>query len=520
MGAWEEIVATALIGTGRQPVRIPTDGSPGDALLSQIDWAESEGALLRAASILAPCRRAGAAIPSAPRDHYPPAEPDALRPTGERAERHLAEILAADDELLLEEWLRLAGQNSRKIPPVLLPGVLDQGTRRESLRGMVREVADSRGRWLAAQNPKWSYSSFLTPELGNLQSVEERWQTGTRKERGEMLSVLRETQPALARDLLEGTWGQETPQDRAALLMPFSVGLSMEDEPFLEKVLDDTRMVVRRAAAQLLGQLPESRYVQRMANRVFPLVTLSGGLLKGERIELALPEACDAGMQRDAIEAKPVKKDTGERAFWLRQMIGMIPPSLWTRRLNRPPDELLKAAVRGEWGGLLEEAWRNGARRCADPEWNEAILRFWLFEGKAKGTPSNLYTLAKFLSEQSLNALCLQVFERNPRAVEKASPELYLLSTYPFAWSDELARKVIAGFRASSQRKSGGVAWHEREILKLAARCVPPFMAGELAQGWPVNSAKWAAEWEAETAEFVRILRFRGEMRDALKEDA
>src|SRR5204863_2427888 len=105
----------------------------------------------------------------------------------------------------------------------------------------------------------------------------------------------------------------------------------------------------------------------------------------------------------------------GERAFWMRQMIGLVPPSQWTKQFRRSASELIKAAMRGEWGDLVEEAWRIAARRCEDTEWIDAILRWWMFESKAKQVPGNLHTLAKFLPDDRLNALCLQIFERNPQ---------------------------------------------------------------------------------------------------------
>jgi hypothetical protein len=143
--------------------------------------------------------------------------------------------------------------------------------------------------------------------------------------------------------------------------------LNMDDEPLLESALDDRSKEVRRAAAELLTGLPESRRAQRMLARALPLLAWIPaekprmlGLRQGQpaRLEIALPDACDQPMIRDGIEPKPPadRQDLGQKAWWLFQILRTVPPAIWSRRFNIAPAELIEAAARGEWHALLHEA--------------------------------------------------------------------------------------------------------------------------------------------------------------------
>ena len=108
-------------------------------------------------------------------------------------------------------------------------------------------------------------------------------------------------------------------------------GLSMDDEPFLESALDDKHAEVRRAAAELLSRLAESRLCQRMIARVGPLVQFSEH--KGKlQIDMTLPDQYTKDMARDGVEKKV--QGMGERNGWLYQMIAdrpavLLVPSHW-----------------------------------------------------------------------------------------------------------------------------------------------------------------------------------------------
>ena len=253
-----------------------------------------------------------------------------------RSSDHLARMLAGQIREVLPEWLAALAQSGRRVREEDLVSLLEQGRSQRDLRQAIVLVIGKRGRWLAAQNPDWSYAT-------GRENTEGDWQTASREWRLDELKRCRVSDPARARELVASTWDQETPPDRAAFLETFAVGLSMDDEPFLESALDDKRAEVRRAAADLLSRLAESRLCQRMIARVGPLVQFSQH--KGKlQIDINLPDQYTKDMARDGVEKKI--QGMGEKNGWLDQMIAIVPPSYWCRVTGKSPAELLEAAGR------------------------------------------------------------------------------------------------------------------------------------------------------------------------------
>ena len=134
---------------------------------------------------------------------------------------------------------------------------------------------------------------------------------------------VRRHDPAGARALLDAAWDTETPDDRVSLLGALEVGLTGDDEPLLERALDDRRREVRAVAIDLLARLPDRAYVRRMAARARACVDPAP---VGRTV--APPAECDASMRRDGIAAKP-PAGTGERAWWLEEVLARTPLAVW-----------------------------------------------------------------------------------------------------------------------------------------------------------------------------------------------
>src|SRR5690606_32529039 len=91
----------------------------------------------------------------------------------------------------------------------------------------------------------------------------------------ELIKMLRKHDPARARELVMESWSSDEYTTRTQFLLAFHHGLSMDDEPFLESCLDDSRKEVREQAQILLMALPGSRLVQRMIDRATSQLTLA-----------------------------------------------------------------------------------------------------------------------------------------------------------------------------------------------------------------------------------------------------
>jgi hypothetical protein len=438
--AWERVVRAALLGTERQaaPVDAATDEPALDAAVAALSDQPAEARLLGTAALLDAWRRAGQ---RGVRMAAPPPEPAPEgdeRPCSPVAARVLRQLLAGSPPPLLAEWMGLAERAGAAIPHELLPAVLDFGVRHAAVRADVARALGARGRWLAAQNPAWAYAGGVPDETA------EGWETGTAEERVRILRHLRARDPAAGLALLRTTWATDAPRDRAAFVEALAVGLGMDDEPFLESALDDKRKEVRTAAAALLGTLPGSRLVARMTERLAPLlrVHVPEGMIarlrgQGPRLDVELPAECDKEMRRDGIEPKP-PYGTGERGWWLQQMIAAVPPAAWTERWGMDAAACLDAARAGDERTTFVRGWTAAATRNRAADWAEALLR--TYDGR-EGV-FTLGGLSAALPPARLEPLILDLLRSNtPRAGELA--EHFLLEAR-FPWSPAFTRAVVA----------------------------------------------------------------------------
>jgi hypothetical protein len=445
--AWERVVRAALLGTERQPA--PADASTGDPALDGAVAALAEGPaearLLGTAALLDAWRRAGRRAGRTAAAAPEPAPEDEARICSPLAARVLREILAGAPAPLLAEWMTLARQAGVVPPHELLPELLRFGMRHADVHGAVAEGIGPRGRWLAAMNPAWGYAAGVAADPA------EGWETGTAEERVRILRALRRPEPAAGLALVRSTWATDAPRDRAAFVEALADGLGMDDEPFLESVLDDRRKEVRTAAAGLLAALPGSRLVARATARLVPLLTLHApdGLLarlrSGKaRVDVELPAACDKAMQRDGIELKP-PHGTGERTWWLQQMLASVPPSFWTAHWGMDAAAVLEAARAGEEGKTLVQGWTEAAIRARDAAWAQALLRTYAYKqggGYVDG-------LARALPPETLEPLILDRVQKG--GVHNNDPATLLLDAARHPWSRALTHAVVASVPAPLQ---------------------------------------------------------------------
>jgi hypothetical protein len=460
---WDELVASALVGTARRAPALPAVAALGQ-VLDRIDRDDREGAVLKAGAALGLYRLAGAR-PS-PHEGPPlPVAPAERRPVcSEASAAHLDAALRGDFGVVLGEWLQLAAAGQRLAPPDRLPLLLDAATTNATLRPAVTEVMGNRGRWLGELNPAWSWAAGA----GEDPSI---WATGSSAARRLLLARLRQTDPGAARELLASTWATESPEDRAAFVGALTTNLSMDDEPFLEDALDDRRKEVRRVAANLLWLLPGSRLAARMAARARPLVEAS-----------TLPTGFDAAMARDGmVERAPT--GMGQRAWWLFQMVTAAPLQTWSTGM-----------VQGA-GTLLRQAWARAAVGQGDAAWAEALLPFDDVEEPA---------LLEALPPERARAVATERVTR----LGLTLPVLSALLHVPDPWGRELSTAVVQRLAEVVSQPRRDTAVHNL-ATDLALRLDPTVATAALAE-----VAVWAADvvgW------MLDLLTFRADMREELR---
>jgi hypothetical protein len=359
----DNLARLALTGTARQPSAAVRSELPIDPLLESLAAESPERRLLLAAGAAALYRSAGQPLtPASPASSA--AAVEAQLPCSPKVAQLLVELVRAKQVDLGVEAARLLDRAGRRVPHDILPVLLD--VTEADLRKALRPILGERGRWLAPFNADWLWAVNRIDEVpASLSDLDTVWNEGTLAARIAVLTRLHELQPSRARDWLSQVWPKEKAEPRAQLLAAFGTTLTADDEPFLENILDDRSMAVRTAAARLLARIPGSRLSQRMIARADAMLTyeapkagmlsklkaLAGGA--GGKLTVEPPQEIDAAWERDGIPAK-VSQEVGKRAYWLRQVLSMVPLPHWQQRYGIAPDALLSAAR-----ATIERTWRN-----------------------------------------------------------------------------------------------------------------------------------------------------------------
>jgi hypothetical protein len=307
----------------------------------------AEDRLLHGASFEGLRRLAGRPLE---RIELPAAEPAPPEPRAEvpgPAAARLVQLLEERHDLL-PEWLELAAARNLRVPHIVLADVLEYArTADQRERDLILAVGGTRLSWLARQHPDWQFAAYADPE--------EQFARGARDERASALRRIRQQDPARGRELLQEAWPAERGEQRAHVLGALATGLSIDDEPLLERAIGDARNEVRVAALRLIRRIPESRFKERWAGRARQAITF-----KGTRVSIHEPIAADG------LETQPPKGmgTTG----WLVQHLGALaPPSIW-------PSSALEAFQRNDFAKPLVAGLGQAAVAYADTFWCTELL--------------------------------------------------------------------------------------------------------------------------------------------------
>lgn len=386
-GATEkELVTAALIGTGRRAVPdLFWNDLVADASPVGLDTTDSGGLgpttpeqeLLDAAAAYDLVRRVGRPlVPAGPRRVAPAApETTALLPT---PVLRAVELLVQPHDFTPEQVASLLGvvvahANGRRLPPDLVPDLLDRLLSwRVPVPGL-GELLGERGQWLLDARPKWTRLRTQVATGAAARVVEdlpEDWESRWPQDRVDdgqaLLRVARNERPREAAASLEQHLITFKAKDRATLLRTLEVGLSVEDESLLTRALGDSASGVRSVAIELLDRIPQGQRGARFADRLRPLLVVHGPLRRKLRVDL--PEAPDAQGIADGLPAPGA--GAPDRRAWLTRLIHGAPLATWTQATGRTPAQTL---------GMLGEAWVVKeiiaiAALRGDADWADALL--------------------------------------------------------------------------------------------------------------------------------------------------
>ncbi|HEX7862752.1 MAG TPA: DUF5691 domain-containing protein [Verrucomicrobiae bacterium] len=502
--SFQTLVQVALLGTERQS---PPEISAGPTSLGQLQQQavspNREQTLLSLAALTGVHERIGSVPPSEakPAVELAPAE-NAARAT-DHAAGFLHRLLNGDfssiAQDLIIEWLRLAERSNQLVPPQLLPMLLDAGAEKSELRESFGRTIGERGSWLSKLNGRWHYVHQAVA------ADESKWETGELAERVGLLAQLRRTNPDRARELVFSTWKDEPPDERAAIIQKFEIGLSSADEDFLEQTLVDKRKEVRGTAATLLARIPGSRYVKRLIARAEPLIKFTPGgssLLKKAkpaRIELELPAADDKSLRADVLDAKP-PKGIGEKVWIIIQILQLVPLQTWTDKWSTAPEAIVGA--NSDFKNELLRGWTWAAVSQKNAAWANAVFPHAL-ASKDERVPALLEALNPDAAERHLEDL----FE--VKSEERRQLQASLLSNLVHPWSAAFSRKVLDWLRKITALES--FDWQTRNQLVRFVPRLAPEMLRETMADWPVDSKGWEF-WKSGVDDLISAAQFRDEM--------
>jgi len=507
---WEALVKAVLLGTQRLGKRPLAEIVPlSEEIQPLIDGDSVEVEILQALAIASVQRQAGRVFPKLGDDVCPVVAPLERLPVCSAAASRLLEGILAGEAVpeQLSLWLGWAQRSQVRVAPPLLPQLLEVGRVRRELRPLILPVLGDRGYWLAAQNPDWQFAALMvggTPEEG--------WREGNLPTRLLRLTQMRLTDPDRAREWVRGVWERHKAGDRTEYLKIFHQGLTAADEPFLEAALADKSQQVREMAAQLLTQLPDSEFLQRVTLWVRQRLWRDGkGLTKG--LQVTLPETVTAQMQRDGVREKAPAK-VSRQPWWFLQQLARVPPRVWAQG-----DEIevwLGLAAEHPLKDCLLEGWAVAAMRHGDVSWGRRLLR-WPIPGRLEESSQRDGRLLCSLPQEERETWILAHLQAHPEMMSKRHPSLSRLQVCEWDWSDGFSRAIFQRFCQDILASQDKYDWAVRSTFRQFATWMNPDLEAEFRE-MLLPKMKPQSYWRQTVEEFLALLRFRQELQGAFAE--
>lgn len=497
--SWQSVLKSFITGSARSP--LPELDSLALGLPLSSDPAQTALEALVAASLL---QKAAFPLRSISRADLPvPASGSAASVCSDAAAQDLKRMLSGRYVQALSEFVTLAVQQNILLPPEMLPALLEKVERDVHFAEIIRPALGPRGEWLARQNPHWRPILAESPT---------DWFTATFSERKLLFAATRARNPLLALAWLEKTWPEEKAEHKVQFLDLMQIRPSLADEDLLEKAFSDKNRDVRRAAAQVLATLPESRIFS--AAKKFFKERLAGALLAESKTETEarlkkfLPDLAEENIARwIALLTKEELNDW--RAALLRLFVRLLPPAelanatgLEQGKLVARLDDVKDAAA------LLEATVRH-----KDGSWAEAILGYFTrdFRHTVWQSPEMLAFLTHFAPEM------MSFLQKNKFTLGYDNQVvLRALENYRRPWPKSMLEHFLEQYRRPAYGNGEIPGWHCTAALQTAAyHCVPSDAANSALTRDYIQNPPKARPREFE--EFLGIIRFRLKMYEHLK---
>jgi len=502
----DTLVASAIVGTGQIGNNQLVTDTPIDALATQLSADNTERSLLLTAGAWAVYHQAGYCAEPAPA--IPQLAPvEVLASCSAKAALLLANLLQGEHSEVLPEALELLQKAHLRLSHDLLPQALAIHTR--PVHTALVPVLGERGRWLSQFNQEWKWVNqlLLEAEKSLPANAETIWQEGTLEQRCMVLRNLREIDPAKARDWLAEVWKQEKAEARTAFITTFEVKLSLEDEPFLEKALDDRSTNVQAIAVSLLARIPGSALAQRMQVRADAILTYTKG-----KITMTPPETIDEHWKQDGLD-----KDGAAKTSTLQQIISFVAPSHWEERFGMIPEKLISALKKDE-APMMLEAWSQATLRHNTTNWILPLLDMWHHSFKKSKSYTDLEPAIQMIAclpQQKAEDIIAHLLFENTHWNSA-------LTVLPRPWSHKFGEACLQALqdhiRTLKKNDPGYYEWNQ--ILDAAAIALPESCFERALQPWEMPEEEkngWVISyWRSNLTDFSEVIRTRKQLMEEI----
>jgi len=452
MNLKETLVTAALLGTENyslDPIKNSNETSQLEMLISKAlskEDSTTESRLLSAASMLFLYERAGMIL----------AKTNELSDSGISEDDNRVQVsqtlsqafrrIVEEFPKLLDEWFKTVDQTSKKLPEDLLPELLDflAGNKLVSIEpDVLKRVIGPRGVWLCSINPEWKILgdkiTKIDPKL---------FETGDFNARCIALAFIREEDPGRARDLVKSSWQENIPAEKVAFIEIFENKLSSDDESLLEFALDDTRMEVRQAAANLLAYLPESAYSKRMKERFAKIVAIKKGLLSS-KLEVSVDFEYSKDFKRDGISQK-IDSIQGEKAGIIVQILNNINPQFVIESSGLSADKLLKLITESEWKDTLLAGFVQSAIKFK----NQEILLAMLLSDIPYLLEIEMFGELDLSHKEKVVASWIEKSKGNLIAAHNGFRHIECINRMEYAWSKKMSDQILVAMQKMLTEKN------------------------------------------------------------------
>lgn len=373
--------------------------------------------------------------------------------------QRLLPICLADSEGVLRcFWQQAAAEVGGMLQAEALISALQTGRQEMAVRILLTDYLGQRAQLLASRQPDWVWAQGLVNPLAlDFTELDPAnlavWQTEHASARQLLFQRMRQTDPVIALSHLQQVWSTETAQTRQTFLTTLQQGLTDQDEPFLQSVLEQDRSrLVREQAALLLSQLPNSRFAARQQQRFSQWVSWDA---KSKQPVFAEIEQIDAEMEQDGWNPKATTQyDLGAKAQAVLYFISVLPLACWQALPDLSSVHWFKALQKHDWRDAIVSGLYRAACSQKNAMWAQLLLQhpmkqmphhqLWIDAVQLvlliDSTQQEAWCLAQLKAATGRNAYTeINIFQRFCAQKIQQLPQ-------PLAgfWSRELTEQVVA----------------------------------------------------------------------------